>query len=138
MQQRGRTPAATVIALGVTGTPPRLTAPSSLTKPERTLFIELVDSCDPRHFVKSDMPLLVSYVQAALLVRSAAARLSKKQDANTVATWERAVRTMAMLATRLRLAPQARSDPKTIAGWQAAQHRKSDLNPWQDTANESS
>ena len=36
-------------------------------------------------------------------------------DATALATWEKAVRVQATLATRLRLAPQARLDPKTVA-----------------------
>jgi hypothetical protein len=36
------------------------------------------------------------------------------RDPAKVAVWEKAVRVQAMLATRLRLSPQARTDPKTI------------------------
>jgi hypothetical protein len=63
--------------------------------------------------VQSDLPLLVSYVQATLLARRAATALAK--DISMIAIWEKATRMQATLATRLRLAPQARSDPKTIA-----------------------
>ena len=119
MQQRGRISAAAasiqnVVALDVTGGSRRLTAPASLNKPEKALFNELVGSCDPRHFVKSDLPLLVSFVQATLLTRQSASKLSTENPKNA-AVWERAVRVQALLATRLRLAPQARADPKTIA-----------------------
>ncbi|MGB9394444.1 MAG: hypothetical protein WCB32_06625 [Pseudolabrys sp.] len=73
------------------------------------LFTELVAACDARHFVESDLPLLVSYVQATLLSRSTA------RDPDKIAIWEKATRMQATLATRLRLAPQSRTDPKTIA-----------------------
>jgi hypothetical protein len=56
--------------------------------------------------------LLVSYVQATLLSRQAIKDVAK--DAAAMALWEKAVRVQAMLATRLRLSPQARTDPKTI------------------------
>jgi hypothetical protein len=51
----------------------------------------------------------VSYVQATLMARQTV------RDPEQVATWDKAVRLQAMLATRLRLTPQSRSDPKTTA-----------------------
>jgi hypothetical protein len=76
-----------------------------------------VGSCAPEHFVASDRPLLVSYVQATLLSRSAAAAVA--EGATGMQVWERATRMQATLATRLRLAPQSRADPKTVARQQA-------------------
>jgi hypothetical protein len=96
-----------------------------LTTAERTLFAELIGACDARHFVRSDLPLLISYIQATLLARRLAVKLSKN-DPSVVASWERADRVQAMLATRLRLAPQARTDPKTIARMQ-----QNGTAPWQ-------
>jgi hypothetical protein len=58
--------------------------------------------------VPSDLPLIVSYCQATVMARRVV------RDPRYAATWERFVRVQGMLATRLRLAPQARSDPKTI------------------------
>ena len=86
------------------------------------LFVELINACSPQHFVQSDLPLLVSYVQATLLARSMA------RDPEKIAVWEKAVRMQATLATRLRLAPQARTDPKSIAR-QAA--RRLGPPPWE-------
>jgi hypothetical protein len=123
MRQRGRRSAADLATLSVDGTPPRLSAPSSLSKDERTLFAALVNACDPRHFVEADLPLLVSFVQATLMARNWANAPSK------VTIWEKAVRVQAMLATRLRLAPQARTDPKTLAR-QQAQSRQ--CTPWEN------
>ena len=53
--------------------------------------------------------MLVSYVQATLLSRVTA------RDPKMIAVWEKATRMQATLATRLRLAPQSRTDPKTLA-----------------------
>ena len=39
-------------------------APSGLNKAEKKLFDDMIASVDRRHFVESDTPLLVSYVQA--------------------------------------------------------------------------
>lgn len=93
----------------VEGKPPPLEPPKHLNAAERKLFRELIAVVDTRHFVKSDLPLLTTFVQATLMARFAA------HDPEQIATWERAARVQATLATRLRLAPQARTDPKTIA-----------------------
>ena len=109
MRQRGRKSAAELATLpGVDGKPPRLKPPPHLNDDERSLFDELVGACDPRHFVESDLPLLASYVQATLIARDAAHAPSK------IVLWEKAVRMQATLATRLRLSPQSRIDPKTV------------------------
>jgi hypothetical protein len=112
MKQRGRKSASDLATLCVDGEPPRLNPPADLTDDERILFVELVDVCSRRHFVPSDMPLLVSYVQATLLSRRAITNAAK--DASALASWEKAVRMQATLATRLRLSPQSRADPKTV------------------------
>jgi hypothetical protein len=123
MGQRGRkSTASNLVALDFTGTQPRLTPPSTLKQAERVLFLELVNGCDPRHFVKSDIPLMVSFVQATILSRRTA-------NPSMVGIWEKATRVQAMLATRLRLSPQARTDPK-ITGRQQARQQEDHLAPW--------
>src|SRR5512132_1046298 len=110
MKQRGRKSAANLATLiDVTGTPPRLTTPAGLTKPERRLFDFIVDTSPPQHFRDGDQPLLLSYVQACLMARDAAKTPAK------IAIFERVVRLQATLATKLRLSPQTRLDPKTLA-----------------------
>ena len=122
MRQRGRKSAAELATLpGVDGKPPRLKPPPHLNDDERLLFDELVGACDPRHFVESDLPLLASYVQATLIARDAAHAPSK------IVLWEKAVRMQATLATRLRLSPQGRIDPKTVGRRQEFQGPR----PWE-------
>jgi hypothetical protein len=53
MIQRGRK-SGNVVALGVTALSPRLTPPATLSKAERALFDELIESSDPQHFVPSN------------------------------------------------------------------------------------
>jgi hypothetical protein len=120
MTQRGRKSAASLIGPPVTGKPPRITAPSSLSIAEQTLFNELTGACDSSHFRKSDIPLLVSYVQATRIAQASAL------DPKTIALWEKAVRMQATLATRLRLSPQGRIDPKTLGRQDQSNLRK----PW--------
>jgi hypothetical protein len=113
MRQRGRKSSANLAVIPVNGDPPRLEAPSSLTNDERSLFTEIVAACAPTHFVASDVPILISFVQATLLSRQAVTKAAK--DAGALALWEKATRLQATLATRLRLAPSSRVDPKTQA-----------------------
>ena len=108
MRQRGRHSAEALAINNVDGSPLRLTAPAGLNTKERVLFEQLVHTTSPRHFRASDVSLLVAFVQA-IAVAQAGPRF--KQGAE----WEKATRMMASLATRLRLTPQSRSDPKTIA-----------------------
>jgi len=96
MIQRGRK-TGNVVALGVTALPPPpLTPPVTLTKAEKALFDELIKSCDPQHFVPSDSPLLVSFVQATLLARSLASSAAKpsKPDPVVIGSWEKVTRVM--------------------------------------------
>jgi hypothetical protein len=111
MGSRGKRSNAEVVTLNIQGTPARLVAPSGLTAAERKLFTEIVADCHPKHFVKSDLPLLVSFIQSTLISRSAATKLAR--DPEYLMLWQTATRMQATLATRLRLAPQARTDPKT-------------------------
>jgi hypothetical protein len=89
-----------------------LEPPADLSEEEKALFLQLVNACSPKHFVESDKPLLISFVQATVLARASAGK------AMLIGTWEKAVKMQAMLATRLRLAPQARLDPKTVGRFQ--------------------
>jgi hypothetical protein len=113
MRHRGRKSADELATPSVNGEPARLDPPRNLTEDEQSLFVQIIQACSPRHFVVSDLPLLVSYVQATLLSRQAIKNAAK--DMGALATWEKATRMQATLATRLRLAPQSRVDPKTLA-----------------------
>ncbi len=114
LRQRGRKGSKFEIdVLNVEGEPTRLDPPADLTNDERSLFLQIVGACSPKHFVPSDLPVLVSFVQATLLARQAIKIAAK--DSAALMTWEKSVRLQGMLATRLRLAPQSRFDAKTNA-----------------------
>src|SRR5215207_9779610 len=106
MRQRGRRPSH-LISVPVDGSPSRLVPPSVLQDQERELFEELVGATAPSHLRASDVPLLVSFIQATIWARHAVRR-------DDLDGWERAVRVQATLATKLRLSPQTRIDPKTL------------------------
>ncbi len=97
-----------------TGTSSPLTAPPSLTSAEQSLFAEIVSSVEPRHFAKSDLTQIVSYVQVTLACRAHAARAAADPSKDTVAAWDKLLRTQMALARGLRLTVQSRIDPLTI------------------------
>ena len=119
MQQRGRKSVANLAALNVTGSPPRLTPPSSLSDPERRIFAATVADCD--HLRASDMPLLRRYCEVVALSDRAAERLRidvmKGRPSPSLALQERLVKLLIVLGRQLRLSPLSRSssDPKTLA-----------------------
>jgi hypothetical protein len=120
--KRGRRSGADLAVKPVHSGSRRVEPPSDLSATEAALFRKLIADCAPDHFVPSDRPLLVSYVQATLLARRAAKSMTT--DASFAAAFERAAKIQAMLATRLRLAPQSRADPKTVARRQS-EHKPS-------------
>jgi phage terminase small subunit len=91
----------------------RLAPPSWLSRDEKKVFAEIVGACRPKHFTPADESLLVSYVQATCLAR--ALIKTARKDRAALSAWEKATRTQAVLATKLRLAPQSRFDRKTVA-----------------------
>ena len=105
MRQRGRRSAAALEVINVDGRPSRLQPPRYLNKIETAVFVELAAT---GHFVPTDTGLLASLAQATIMARKAA------RDPAKLSVWERAVRVQAMLSTKLRLTPQARTDPKTV------------------------
>ena len=111
MRQRGRKSADVLTFPATDGSRSRITAPSSLTKSERSLFTEL--ATDAGHLVQADAPLLASYVQAVLLSRQAA------RNPGAIDQWQKVTRVMMSLATKLRLTAQSRCDPKSLTRRQA-------------------
>jgi phage terminase small subunit len=109
-----RRSAASLSVPAVNGQPPRLHPPASLSEAERTIFIDLVTACEPKHFHPSDMVLLCRYCEACALAELAAAELRREGAvlSGKVSPWvvvqEKTVRAVVALSMRLRLSPQAR------------------------------
>lgn len=82
----------------------RLQPPRGLAKRECEVFIEM--SKHAGHLRPADAALLAALAQAIILSR----RLAR--DPAKVAEWEKAVRTQAMLSTKLRMTPQSRVDAR--------------------------
>jgi phage terminase small subunit len=108
------------------GSVPRLRPPESLGEQERAVFLDLVTSTDPRQFRESDLPLLCRYAELVVLAEQAAGELAAdgvviadSKGTRIISPWFQvhasAVRSLAMVATRLKLSPSARAPkaPKT-------------------------
>jgi hypothetical protein len=126
MRQRGRKSAEALAVPSVNGKGPRLEPPASLSESERSVFVGLVTACDPDHFRASDLPLLVRYTESIVLADQAALELRKGavvkgKSSPWLAVQREAIKAMVALSMRLRLSPQSRIDPKTLARQQLRQ-----------------
>ena len=118
MRQRGRKSADNLVTFPVIENRSRLEPPRGLTKREREVFVKL--AAQAGHLKPCDAPLLASLAQSILLSR----RLAR--DPAKVGEWEKAVRTQAMLSTKLRLTPQSRVDARGAGRHEAPTGK----NPW--------
>jgi hypothetical protein len=101
MTQPGRKSAAEVemsVLKLATSSPKPLSIPDILTPAEQALFKQL--RATNKHITDTDVPLLVCYCQAITQCH----KLGKK---GRVLDWERAVRVLMALSTKLKLTPQA-------------------------------
>ena len=133
MGQRGRRSASELGVVSVDGKPSRLTPPDHLGADERRRFVELVANCDAGHFRPTDAALLCRYVESDALGERAAREL---RDGGPVlhgkaSPWiviqEKAIRAQVSLSMRLRLSPQSRLDPKTVARSKASESSVYDI-----------
>jgi hypothetical protein len=97
----------------------RLRPPSALSEPERTIFNETVNACDPLHFARSDLPLLCRWAEQNYLAEQAAYHLRKGalvdgRPSPWITIQEKVNRAIVALALRLRLSPQARQPNNPI------------------------
>jgi len=94
---------------GGRGQKARLMPPMNLAGLEREIFISVVASASAEHFVAEDIPLLAAYACSIAQQRRAADELAGgSQDRHWIDMHAQAVRSMNMLAMRLRLGPKAR------------------------------
>ena len=126
-------------------TPPRLRPPSELGGKARKVFLDIVASTKPGHFVPSDLPLLIEFCRAAALASEADAALAVEgaviasERGSRVNPWvtvqEKAQRAMTALAHRLRLSPQGRSPTlPTRPARQASYFERMELEATRDAA----
>jgi phage terminase small subunit len=93
----------------------RLSPPPNLSESARELFLSIVLAEKTEHFRESDLPLLSQYCEASAMAETAMVEMQKANCAPSwLHRWEKAIKAMAVLSTRLRLCPQARqpNNPK--------------------------
>ena len=127
MRQRGRQSAASLEVNGIADVRPSLRPPHHLTAKEARLFHEVVGNAPSGQFSASDVYLLSTFVRVTLICDDAAKALAKANDKNRptrMKIMDQAVKAQALLAIKLRLAPQSRIGPRT-AGRRHDAHRPS-------------
>ena len=128
--KRGRISANELNVIPISAPRERVRSPSNLSTKERQLFDKLLETCG--HFQPSDFPLLVSFVQASLLAQ----QHRNPRTSEQAKIWSTAVRVQSALATKLRLAPNTRLDPKATTRRAAAyQPSAYDLMRMEDATN---
>ena len=70
----------------------------------------MVASCEPRHFRKSDVPLLANFSRATFLASHYSRKVGELDGA--FKAWCEATKIQMQLATKLRLTPQTRTDSR--------------------------
>ena len=127
MRQRGRQSAADLEVNGVASARPNLRPPSHLSAKEAALFREVVANAPSGQFSASDAYLLASFAQVTVLLEGAAAAAAKANNETRpvkIKMLDQLVKCQALLASKLRLAPQSRIGPRT-AGRAHDNHRPS-------------
>jgi hypothetical protein len=106
----------------------RLKPPPELNEREADIFRSIVDSCDPAHFRKAELPVLTSYCTAVNLSRWHA-HCVNAGEVEHHRPWLETTKLVALLASRLRLAPSTRLDKNTVA--RHAQSHSDYPPPWE-------
>ena len=132
MRQRGRKSATSFATINVDGSPDRLQPPDHLSADEQRRFVEIVSTCEARHFRPSDATLLCRFVEADALAERAAKELRKHpvvdgKASAWLAVQEKSVRALVLLSVRLRLGPMSRIDAKSLG----RQEPRLTVNPWE-------
>ena len=112
-------PRASAASLAVLSPAPQraaIDAPAHLSPAERDIFLDIVSTCRPNHFMPSDGVLLAAYAAIAVEMQLATEQVREHgmvDGEGKITAWfsaqERLAKTMSILAHRLRLSPQGRS-----------------------------
>ena len=124
---RGRKSAAELSIVPIDAGRVRIEPPDQLEAEAAQIFREVVSSCEPRHFRKSDIPLLANFARATYLAGHYSRKVGELDGA--FKSWCEATKIQMQLATKLRLTPQTRTDSR-------AADRSTDTSdipaPWED------
>ena len=112
-EKRGRKSAEELSVVHLASARKPIEPPAGLKQQEAAIFRQTVAACAANHFRKADIPVLIAFATATHLSRFYAEQIGETETA--FKNWEAAVRLQISLATKLRITPQSRYDPKTIA-----------------------
>jgi hypothetical protein len=102
---------------------PRPIPPTGLTPEELSVFVAMVSGFP--HLEEGDSPLLALFAQGVVLAEK---RLREKD----VAGWDKAVRAVGTLGSKLRIVPNARIDPQALGRRIADQVDRGGPEPWEN------
>jgi phage terminase small subunit len=110
--QRGRKSAAELSVVPIDAARKPVEPPADLKPQEAAIFRDVVASCDPTHFRKSDVPILAALCTATYLSRFYAGQIG--EDATAFKNYVETTKLVISLSTKLRLTPQARISAKAV------------------------
>jgi hypothetical protein len=111
MPRQSADAAALVFSGAVSGQPERIRPPAELEGPARDVCVGLLAAAKPGHFQQIDSALLAAFCRAAVMEREVSAAISRAPAAAPpplLKVHAQSVRTLYLLAQRLRLSPQSR------------------------------
>jgi len=103
--QPGRKSSASIVAVRAVNPAQRLAPPDYLSPAEREIFADIVAAAPAKHFTQNDSLLLATFAKVTHQIR-------QTDDPGELL---RSAKVQVTLATRLRLTPSSRLDPKTAA-----------------------
>ena len=113
--------ALSVVRPAVDGRGSYVSPPPELGATERQLFQEIVHTMPPEHFRSCDVPLLTRFVEATAMCERAGREMEESGGPvaeGAINPWfsiqQRSAKMVSVIATRLRMTPHARRDPKTV------------------------
>jgi hypothetical protein len=116
MRQRGRkSEAASNTPFSVDHGPSALHPPANLTAKEAQLFRDVVVSVPSTQFSPSDVYLLTTFSQVTVLLEDAVRAVHKDTQPQNLKALNDLAKTQAMLATKLRLSTQSRTNAISTA-----------------------
>ena len=124
--KRGR-PSASSLSVVALHSARRVEPPPNLSKVESEIFRKTVASCDPSHFVASDVPLLVAYAKAIVTNDKAYDELNRNYSRDAANLWDRSMKNFISLSRSLRLGPRSRLDNRAAMRKQRGQPSAYDL-----------
>jgi hypothetical protein len=106
----------------VDGHPTYVSPSPHLSPAHRKIFTDVVRTMPPEHFRDCDVPILMRFVEAIAMCERAGREMEVTGGPvvdGVVNTWfgvyQKSAWTVSIIATRLRMTPHARRDPKTVA-----------------------